>query len=318
MLSAALLLTLVSCQESGQKNVVSVRYIHKYGYDIPKSEWESQTCPGQVLTTLNNGKTITESYEDGLLHGPRTETFPHSQTVQTLETYKRGTLVKRISYNIRGVPQQEKVFKDPSHVLVTKWYPKGTPLCREEYKDDILINGQYFTTANETDSRIENGNGERTIRNQSGDLLAKEIFSNYNLTYTESYYPNNNPHETACYENGKLHGEKKVFSMSGDPLLIENYFEGKKHGPAIYYQNGYKYLETNYAMGFKEGVERRYIDGEILVEETEFKGNMKHGPSVVFCDGSAKTTWYFNAEKVSKHKFDSLIEREHFITTMQH
>lgn len=311
-------LTLVSCGGDGSnKQVISQRYVHKYGYDVSRDEWKAELYPGHILTTMRDGKTITESYEDGLLHGQKTETYPHSQTIQTLEQYEKGNLVKRTSYNVRGVPQKEEVFKGENHVLVTTWYPTGTPKSKEEFKEDVLVNGQYLNASNETDSRIDNGTGERTIRNQSGDILSKEVFNNYALTYVESYYPNNTPHTTVSYENNLLHGEKKEFAMTGEPLSVENYYKGQKHGLSTYYQNGYKYLETPYAQGLKNGVERQFIDGEIVVEETEYHDGVKQGSSVLYCDGSAKTTWYFENQPVSRVKYEQLMQRHELIMGMQ-
>lgn len=310
-------MTLMSCSDSEKKQIISQRYVHKYGYDVSKEEWKAEVYPGHVLTTLRDGKTITEPYEDGLLHGSKTETYPHSQTIQTLEQYERGNLVKRVSYNIRGVPQKEEVYKAENHVLVTTWYPNGTPKSNEEFRDDILISGQYLNTSNETDSRIENGTGERTVRNQSGDVLAKEVFNNYLLTYVETYYPNNTPHTTTSYENNLLHGEKKEFAMTGEPLSVEYYYKGLKHGLATYYQNGYKYSEVPYVHGLKNGVERHYIDGDIIVEETEYHDGIKQGSSVLYCDGSAKTTWYFENQIVSRAKYEQLMDRHEFIMSMQ-
>lgn len=303
-----------SCQD---KNVVSQRYIHKYGYDVAPTEWREEQYPGQVVTTMRDGKTITSTYEDGQLHGQRIETYPHSQTSQTLEQYERGVLKKRISYNVRGVPQKEEVFHTDGRVSVTSWYPKGTPQSLEEYADGILCNGKYFNLANDIDSRVENGTGEKTIRNQHGDILSKEVYNNYEMTYVETYYANNMPHTSNSYENGKLHGEQKVFAMTGEPLSVENYVHGLKHGLSTYYQNGVKYLETMYALGYKEGMERQFIDGEVISEETEYHEGVKHGPSVLYCDGSAKTSWYFDNQKVSRAKYEELVERHNYIMSMK-
>jgi antitoxin component YwqK of YwqJK toxin-antitoxin module len=313
ILSAATLLLFGCSSDNNNKNVISERFIHKYGYDVSRDEWEAKRYPGQVLTMMRDGKTIVESYEDGILHGPRTESYAHSQTVETMESYERGKLLKRVTYNIRGVPQKEEVFKSPTNTLVTAWYPNGTPRFKEEYKDGFLITAQYFSPHNEIDSRIENGTGERTLRNQSGDILSKEIFSNYLVTYIETYYPNNTPHTATSYDRGKLHGEKKIYAMSGEPISVEHYFQDKKHGLATYYQNGYKYKEVNFAHGMKDETERHYIDGETLVEETEYHDGVKHGPSTVYCDGSARTSWYFDNEKVGRSKYDELTTREEII-----
>ncbi len=315
----AVAFTLSSCTEDQKKpkNVISQRYIHKYGYDVSQDEWQTQQYPGQVLTTLRDGKSTTETYEDGLLHGPKTQSYPHSQTVQTLEQYERGHLVKRVSYSVRGVPEKEEVFKSASHVLVTNWYPSGSPKSKEEFKDSVLINGSYFNLSNETDSRIENGTGEKTVRNQTGDMLAREVFNNYQVTYVEGYYPNNTPSKMVSYENGKIHGELKHFSMTGEPIYVEQYRKGLKHGMCTYYQNGYKYLEVPYSEGMKLGVEKHYIDGETVVEETEYLDGIKHGPSIIYCDGSAKTTWYFENQKVSRPKYEQLVLRHEMIMTAQ-
>ena len=306
-----------ACVEKANKEIVSQRYVHKYGYDVSKEEWQTELHPGQILTTLRDGKTIVEPYEDGILHGQKTETYPHSQTIHFLEQYERGRLVKRITYNIRGIPEQEALFKTNTHIVITHWYPSGTPKLKEEYKEDLLVNGQYFNLSNEADSRIDQGRGEKMIRNQNGDILAKERFDNYQLIYTETYYPNNMPHRIIPYKNGSIHGEKKEFAMTGEPVYVENYSLGKKHGPSTYYQSGYKYLESFYINGLKEGMERYYIDGEIIAEETEYQGGAKHGPSIVYCDGSAKTVWYFENQKVSKSTYEKLIHRHDLIMSAQ-
>lgn len=314
-LGAATLLT--SCKSKSDEGVVSQRYIHKYGYDVSKEEWDVQRYPGQVLTTFRNGKTITETYEDTFLHGEKTVSFEHSQTVQTKEIYQKGILTKRTTFNIRGVPEQETVFKTPSHLLITNWYTTGSPKAKEEYRDGKLINGQYYSLGNETDSCITNGNGEKTVRNTAGDLLSKEVYTNYKIAYIETYHPNNTPSTITSYNDDKIHGEIKKYALSGEPLSIENYRNGKKHGICTYYQNGYKYQETTYTEGRKDGIEKFYIDGETLSEETEYKAGNKHGPSIVFCDGTARTFWYFNNQKVSKSTFDQYEEREVMISSIQ-
>jgi antitoxin component YwqK of YwqJK toxin-antitoxin module len=306
-----------SCQKQSQDDVISKRYRHKYEYDIPENEWFEKKCPGQILTTFRNGKTISESYEDSFLHGERTVSFERSQTVQIREMYKKGILTKRTTYNVKGIPEQETIFKSPTHLLTTNWYASGSPKSKEEYKEDKLINGQYFSLENQTDSCITNGNGEKTIRNGEGDVLSKEVYTNSAIAYIETYHPNRTPHTVKSFDNGYLHGESKEFAISGEPLMIENFKHGKKHGICTYYQNGYKYQESTYSEGLKDGIEKFYIDGETLMEETDYKLGLKHGPSITIYDGSASTNWYFNNQKVSKATFDQYEERDMMITSIQ-
>jgi antitoxin component YwqK of YwqJK toxin-antitoxin module len=315
ILSAAIIFT--SCNKPSQEDVISKRYIHKYDYDVPETQWFEKKCPGKILTTYRNGKTISESYEDSLLHGEKTISFERSQTIQIREVYKKGTLVKRTNYNSKGIPEEEIIYKSPTHQIITNWYATGSPKSKEEFKDNKLINGTYFSIANETDSCITNGNGEKTNRNSSGDILSKEVFSNFEIAYIETYHPNKTPHTIKSYDKGYLHGEVKEFTLSGEPLIVENYKHGQRHGISTRYQNGYKYQETTYYEGLKNGIEKFYIDGESLTEETLYKLGLKHGPSVTFYDDSGTTCWYFNNQKVSKDTFDQYEERDMMITSVQ-
>lgn len=312
---AALMLS--SCKSKNKDDVVAERYTHKYGYDVAKTTWEEESIPGKKLTTFRNGITVTESYEDARLHGEKTITFKHSQTIQTKEVYNKGILVKRTNFSIRGIPEKETVFKSPTHLIVSTWHSTGSPKAKEEYKNSKLVNGQYFSLENETVSCINDGHGEKTIYNASGDIISKEVYVNYDIAYTETYHINHTPHIITSYKDGKIHGEKKEFALSGEPLYVENYENGEKDGLCTYYQNGYKYQETTYTAGRKNGIERLYIDGVTLAEETEYRLGAKHGPSVVFCDGSALTAWYFNDTKVTKAMFDQYEERDFMITSVQ-
>lgn len=320
-LPAALLamLAFCSCNKSDNKNkkdVVTQRYIHKYGYDVSKDEWNANQFPGQVVTTLKNGVTIASTYEDGVLHGQTTFTYPHSQTLESLHLYEHGNLVKKISYDIKGIPQKEDYYLTPSHVKSKLWYNTGTPMCVEERLDNNLIEGEYFTIHNETESSVRDGMGTKTIRTQDGNLFAKEVIENGVVVGRESFHPNGSPHIVFSYKDGYIDGEKKVFGPTGDPILLESYTMGKLDGLCTYFQNGYKYLESPFRKGKKDGIERQYIDGETLVEETEYHEGQKHGPSTFYCDGISKTEWFYNNELVSKAKFEELSEREKMISIM--
>lgn len=321
LLSVASLVLLGFCgcdstKKSKKSDVVSQRYIHKYGYDVSKEEWGENHYPGQIVTTLKNGVTIVSAYEDGVLHGPTSYSHPYSQTLESLQIYDKGHLVKRTSFDIKGVPHKEEVFLSPSHVKVKLWYQTGTPMCIEERVDDVLIQGDYFTLQNEPESRVEDRMGTKTIRSPEGTLLAKETIENGVMVARETFHPNSIPHTFMTFYNNLLHGEKRVFGTTGEPVLVESYECGELQGPATYYQNGHKYQETAYRHDKKHGIERQYIDGETLVEETEYHEGLKHGPSIFYSDGFAKTEWYYNNEFVSKAKFDELTEREKMIAAM--
>lgn len=318
-LAGILLIGLCGCHKSDnnqKKDVVTQRYIHKYGYDVSRDEWDSNQYPGQVVTSLKNGVTISSSYEDGVLHGNTTYTYPHSQTLESLNVYDRGNLVKKTAYDIKGIPQREDLFLSPTHTKTKFWYSAGTPMCVEERIDNTVVEGEYYTLQNELESQVKKGNGVKTTRSQDGKLFAKEIIENGVVVGRESFHTNGSPHMIVGFVQGFLNGEKRVYGSTGDPILLENYDKGKLNGICTYFQNGYKYLESPYKQGKKEGIERQYIDGETLVEETEYHDGFKHGPSTFYSDGLSKTEWYYNNEIVSKAKFEELSEREKVISIM--
>jgi len=309
----------VGCQASKKSEndgVVSQRYIHKYGYDVSREEWELKGCPGQVITTLRGGMTITSSYENGLLHGPTMCTFPHSNTRESLSIYERGNLIKKTVYSVRGIPRIEHDFSSPSRVKVTRWYNQGVPLCVEEYHDNRLVDGEYYDEHNRPECCVVKGMGFRIIRDQYEQAVAKETIEDGYPTLRESFHLNGIPHVVTPLCDGRVDGVKKVFASTGEPLLCESYKQDVLHGLATYFQNGSRYLEINYKNGLKHGFERHFIDGEVLVEETEWVDGQRHGPSTVFFDGTSTTRYYYNNIFVTKERYRKLCEQTENITIM--
>src|ERR1700733_14297598 len=108
-----------SCKRKQNDEVLSQRYIHKYGYLVTKEEWEAKNYPGQVVTNLSDGVTVTATYENGVLHGPITYTFPHSQNIETYHLYNWGDRVKEVTYNMIGMPIREKIQISPTRYSMT-------------------------------------------------------------------------------------------------------------------------------------------------------------------------------------------------------
>lgn len=300
---------LSSCRQDSQEDaVISERYVHKYGYALTKEEWEAKHCPGQVVTTLSNGITMTSTYEGGLLHGPVTVTYPHSQTVERYFLYNQGNKVKEISYDASGMPVKEWIQLSPTRYSISMWYDEGSPMLVEDYVGVELLEGQYFSTKNELESRVEKGAGLRIHRDRIGTLLSKEIVEQGYCVKKESYYPNGSPEAIAFYHRNQLHGEKRTFAPTGEPLAIEEWVGGQLHGKSTYFKNGNRYLEISYLYGQKNGIERHYIDGEILSQEISWENDLKHGPAIFYVDGTAETQWFYAGEAVNKRKFDNLCQ----------
>ena len=305
---------ITSCTKNRENDVVSQRYIHKYGYAVSKEEWEARQYPGQVVTTTREGVTITTSYENGVKHGPSTQTYPDSQIIQTYNFYNQGELVKEVSYDDKGMPIREEVQLSPSRRSITLWYAEGTPMSIEEYANKELLQGEYFTLNNDVEARVEKGIGLRIRRDQMGVLLSKDQFDSGYLTKTETFFANGAPESIAHYSVGNLDGEKSVFAQTGEPISCEQYEAGVLHGVSIYFKNGTKNQSISYHKGRKHGSEIHYLDGDAISQELHWFNDRKHGTTTFYIDGSPQSEWYYDGEQVSQKKFEELNRLDEMIS----
>ena len=316
--AASLFFSGCSCTKCQQdSDVVSKRYIHKYGYDVSPKEWEANNYPGKVITTLHDGITVTSAYNNGVLDGETTTTHPHSHILAARSLYERGTLCKTTSYDSRGIPEKEVDFLSPSRRQITRWYKSGVPMSIEVYEADELLSGAYHNSSNEVEYKVTQGEGMRVSRDERGKVVMRETILRGYPILKETFYPHGIPQGVTPLLGKAVHGEKKVYARTGEPVSSEQYDQGFLHGQALYYQNGLRYLEVSYQKGLKHGTERHFVDGETLVEETQWYEGKKHGPSIVHFDGISQTRWYYNDELVSKDKYRQLSLQEDNIAIMQ-
>lgn len=300
-------LTTSGCKNQSEKDeVISSRYVHKYGYAISEDDWAFKNYPGQQILTRKDGVTITTTYENGIQHGPTTSTYPHSQMVERYCMYNLGDKVKETLFDPSGLPVQEWVQLSPTRASVTLWYSQGSPMRVEEFVGEELLDGQYFTLNNEIDSRVSKGAGVRSIRSREGVLVAREAINEGYAVKKETFYPNGSPESIAYYRKGSLHGEKRTFAMTGEPLSIEEWVSNQLHGKSVYFQNGNRYLETYYLHGQKNGIERQFVDGEAIAQETPWENGLKHGEAVYYSDGKINSEWYYEGQLVTAAKFNEL------------
>lgn len=315
------MLALAGCWGSSapdEDSTVATTYTHQYGFPLKKEEFVDNKYPGQVTTTLKNGTTIIQTYEEGLLHGASTYTFPYSKTVQTYELYNEGKLVKQIRYDIKGMPLEEKLYTSSTVMRLTKWYADGVPMSIEQYVADALQEGQYFNQKNEIEAFVKDGIGERLIRTNEGRLIAKEQIQDGFPTKHEDFYENRSPLSIAYYKNGLLHGEKIIFTQTGEPSTVEEYVDGKLHGKVVKFENGAPAIETYYLNGLKNGVETHFIDGKTVVQKLTWFGDKKHGPCTYYAeDGSAQVQYYYDGALVTPNQWKELNRMDALINQIQ-
>lgn len=310
-------LTIVTCgckNKNQDSEVISQSFIHKYGYTVSKDEWNAKRYPGQVVTNMRSGVTITAAYENGVLHGPTTRTYPHSQIVEAYSLYNQGLVVKEILYDAKGMPIRERVQLSPARYALTLWYTDGTPKSVEEYTGAELLEGQYFTMKNEVEARVERGSGKRISRDEKGVLLSVEEFKQGSATKRETFFSNGAPESIAHFSQGKLHGEKRTFLPTGEPVVIEEWSNGKLHGKATVFKSGAKVSETSYLHGMKNGIETHYLDGEVMSQQIHWENDKMHGPATYFIGKTSKIEYYYNGQQVEKKIYDNELRLDDMIS----
>lgn len=301
-LSAGLL---TSCNSNRRPcNIVEERFVHKYGLEVEQRDWQARGKNGQVITKLDDGVVLSQNYKSGQLDGETTYTFPHSETIEIVEMYVSGQLTNRVTNNDLGRPKEEVEYTPDGYEIVTSWYEEGVPRSREMYLNKSLVEGEYFSSDNQTESSITNGAGVRVVRNTYGELISHDQYQGGKIAQKTTYHPNGAPKAVTPYVNNKPHGERKTYLPAGEPNKVEKWVKGKREGVTFAFKNGEKRSELPYVKGKKHGIEKRFRDGAMVVQEVTWKEGMKHGPEVTYVDGEeTKTVWYHRGKAVTESSY---------------
>lgn len=291
-------------RNASRDKVVKETYYHRYGVTLPEKEWHDRGMNGQVVTTLDNGVTVTRTFSEGVLDGQVLSTFPHSKIVEQEEAYVKGNLIKRKLYYPSGSPKFEEEFLSPEAKLVTSWYEDGIPLLVESYIEDKLVEGKYFTPTYEEASAVVNGDGTRIFRDHYGMILSTDIIHGGEMVESTTYHPNGVPKTITPYVRGKIEGTRRTFRPGGEPKTVEEWLSGLQEGITLVFENGERIARIPYHHGEKHGIEKRYSEAERVVEEITWEEGKRQGPTHVFVEGNVKTEWYFDDKIVSKAGYD--------------
>jgi antitoxin component YwqK of YwqJK toxin-antitoxin module len=298
------LFALVGCAK-GKYDAVKTAYFHKYGVEVAdETDFLTRGGNGEVVMTLKDGVVVHKNYSEGRLHGLSSWTFPHSDLFAKTALFANGVKTEETLYFTNGVPRQKSDFRDNGEILITSWYEDATPRAIEQFRETLLINGQYFTPGYESESLVQNSSGTRTLRNEFGELVARETLEAGKVTLSKTFHPNGTPSAEIPYADGKISGIKKTFTPQGAPLTVEEWVAGEIHGFVYQYQNGQRIAKIPYVHGLRNGIEQRFKLGtDTVVEEISWIKDVRDGPSTSIVEGTRITDWYFNDEKVSKSEY---------------
>lgn len=303
-------LGITGCSTSSLPEIVSEKYVHKYGFEVSEEEWESRSQEGEHIALLQNGVEVKKTYEKGKLHGPTTYTYPHSKTVEKLLVYSNGTLLKETSFDLQGMPIREDLYEIDNHVQITLWNEQGVPLSIEEYEEDRLLEAQYFTPEHTLEGSVQDGIGYRYKRERKGELLSKDTIQDGYMIARITFHPSGEIHTVSHYKDYQLHGEQEKFAATGKPLLKLHWNNGVLDGYKITYRNGWKVSEIPFVQGKREGIERHFDDLGNLTAEIEWKNDKKHGMAKFYADDLTETEWFYKGQTVNAEKFQTLEERD--------
>lgn len=304
-------LAFTACQtNSSLDQVVSQTYVHKYGFETSEKDWKAREQDGQVVSMLKTGVKVSQTFENGKLHGPSSYTFPHSSVIEKQQIFDEGVLLKEQTNDAAGMPVREEVYEFDNRIIITLWDDKGVPLSIEEYDDEILMEAKYYTPDHELEATVVGGNGQRIKRDRSGLLISRDDMKDGVMECRTTYHPNGNVHTVSHYDHYQLHGKQMKFTASGKPLMELNWVHNLLDGPKIIYRNGQKIAVIPYVEGKKHGTELHYDDLGFLTAEIEWRDDKKHGKTLLHTEEATDTEWFFKGQSVNADKFKILETRD--------
>lgn len=304
-----------ACQTNDSiHQVISQTYVHKYGFETSETDWNARDKDGQVVSLLKNGVKVTKSYENGKLHGLTTYTFPNSPVIEKQQLFDEGLLLKEQLNDSQGMPIREEIYEFGNRIIVTLWDEKGVPLSIEEYDDEILTEGKYYTPDHELEASVANGTGERVKRDRSGLLITRDEMIDGKMFCRTTFHPNGNTHTISHYKDYQLHGKQTKYTASGKPLMELNWEDNVLHGDKIIYRNGQKIAVIPYVHGKKQGIEQHFDDLGFLTAEIEWKEDLKHGPTHQHTEEYTDTEWFFKGQSVNAERYKLLESRKFIIS----
>lgn len=115
---------------------------------------------------------------------------------------------------------------------------------------------------------------DRTLKEKAGILKGRK------QNQFEQWFPDGHLKQVAHYQEGKLHGEKKLYSPDSSHILIThlNYYLGKAHGEQKqWYPTGELYKKLNLNLGKEEGLQQAFRKNGDLYANYEAKNGRIFG-----------------------------------------
>lgn len=290
--------------------VICETYVHRYGMPLDRQDWSQRGQHGQVIVTRKDGVIETRTYDAGILNGECTYTFPHRDVIARKEIYHQGTLVESWEYRLGGTPKKQILYQSPSANTIKAWDERGVPCFLEYYENNLLRNAEYYNDAHEIETNVVEFNGMRTVRDEHGQKIAVETVQDGQVVDQTQYHANGTPSVVTPYRNDVICGERRTYLPTGEPSTIESWNNNQQHGMTYCFEHGERVAEVPYVNGKKHGMERRYRQGNVLVQEVSWESDKKQGPCHNHVGDTILVDWYYNNRLVNKTTYDVLKSQE--------
>ena len=293
----------------GSPPPVAQTYTHKYGQVLSEKDWRDKGSYGTITSRLPNGVTRIETFEQGVLHGECSETFPFNQAIALRQVYERGQKAQEVGYSTGGAPLQKQEWRGDQRIATT-WYPDGSPMAVESYEQDRLISGEYFNREHELEAQVLEGKGYRICRDTQGKILAQEEISSGEVCLHTEYFDSGIPSKVTPFFRGAIHGLVATYLPDGQPSSTEHYHLGKRHGLTTLFLNGDRAQEVPYVHGKKEGVEKHYEDGHSVVRTVAWREDLQHGPTETLLPEARSIEYWYRGALVPKLTYERQVSKE--------
>ncbi len=221
-------------------------------------------------------------YEKGALEGPTHHFYPTGR-IEREVPYKQNLLDGDVVEYFPDGRIKEKVFyqKGLKQGLSVGYGMEGNVCWTEEYKDDVLQNGSYFTAEGEKISSVQNGFGFQTFFDDRLSFQQIEIRRGRQEGAIKQFTEDRELKLSYQLKDGKKHGEEISYYLKSEldhcpshpaPKLSIEWHDDAIHGMVkTWYKNGSLESQKEWARNKKNGNACSwYLDGSLmLIEEYE-------------------------------------------------
>jgi antitoxin component YwqK of YwqJK toxin-antitoxin module len=245
--------------------------------DLSDTAFNTWSFDGMCMAWNESGTCIAlMPYKDGALQG-EAKTFFQDGAIERITHYDHGSKEgDETSYYGNGQKFEVAMYHNnlrngPSSVF----FQDGRYAAEEEYQNDLLLNGKYFSPTGDLLSSVQNKEGLRSSFKDGKLASQQEVRNGHPEGWVTIFSPNGDIEQRYEIKNGKKNGREIRYFPHSSPLVPRICIEWRDdiiHGTvSTWYPNGALESQREMRNNVKQGLSMAwYSDKSImLVEEYE-------------------------------------------------